>query len=185
MRLSREMLLIYLAAFVRSLGVGLLGVVMGVYLFRVGLDSTRIGLVLAAGLAGSTLATSIVGMRGDRLGRRRGLAGLAVLSCAGAVGLAMVPSFGLLLTLAFIGMLNGMGTGVTNLTRTLGWAAASSLAGVIMQNVAFSGPLILGGGCKILYDLLLYRGFRHLNAPEERQPVSAQRNLSANANPHS
>ena len=110
MRLSRELLLIYLAAFVRSLGIGLLGVVLGVYLFRAGFDSAHIGFVLAAGLAGGTLATALVGMQGDRLGRRRMLCWLAVLACVGGVGLAIAPSFGFLLGLAFVGMLNGMGT---------------------------------------------------------------------------
>jgi hypothetical protein len=57
---------------------------------------------------------------------------------------------------------------ITNLTRTVSWAAASSLAGAIMQNLAFGAPLVLGGSCKIVYDLLLYRGFRHLKPPEER-----------------
>jgi MFS family permease len=110
MRLSRELLLIYMAAFVRSLGIGLLGVVLGVYLFRINLDSTRIGLVLAAGLAGVTVATAIVGFRGDQLGRRRALFWHALLSCAGGVALALFPSFGPLLVLAFVGMLNGMGS---------------------------------------------------------------------------
>lgn len=110
MRLSRELLLIYVAAFVRALGIGLLGVVLGVYLFRVGLSTTRIGLVLAAGLAGVTVATAFMGMRGDRVGRRRALFWLAILGFAGGVGLAIVPSFGPLLALAFVGMLNGMGS---------------------------------------------------------------------------
>lgn len=110
MRLSRELLMIYLAAFLRALGIGLLGVVLGVYLFRVGLDSTGIGLVLAAGLAGTTLATAIVGFLGDRLGRRRALRWLAILTCVGGLGLAVVPSYGGLLILAFLGMVNGMGT---------------------------------------------------------------------------
>jgi MFS family permease len=110
MRLSRELLLIYMAAFVRSLGIGMLGVVLGVYLFRINLDSTRIGLVLAAGLAGVTVATAIVGFSGDRLGRRRALLWHALLSCAGGMALALFPSFGPLLALAFIGMLNGMGS---------------------------------------------------------------------------
>jgi hypothetical protein len=59
-------------------------------------------------------------------------------------------------------------SGITNLTRTVGWATATSVAGAIMQNLAFSAPLILGGGCKIAYDVLLYRGFRKLKAPEEQ-----------------
>jgi predicted MFS family arabinose efflux permease len=58
-------------------------------------------------------------------------------------------------------------SGVTNLTRTMGWAASASIAGVIMQRLAFSGPLVLGGGLKIAYDILLYRNFRKLKPPEE------------------
>ena len=110
MRLSRELLLIYVAAFVRSFGIGLLGVVLGVYLFRIGLDSTRIGLVLAAGLAGGTVATAIVGFRGDQLGRRRALFWHAILSATGGMALALFQSFLPLLVLAFLAMLNGMGT---------------------------------------------------------------------------
>jgi MFS family permease len=59
-------------------------------------------------------------------------------------------------------------SGVTNLTRNLSWAASSSLAGVFMQTVAFSAPLLLGGGLKILYDVLLWRAFRHVAPPEEK-----------------
>lgn len=110
MRLSRELLLIYVAAFVRSFGIGLLGVVLGVYLFRAGYDSTHIGFLLAAGLTGGTIATALVGIRGDILGRRRVLAWLAILGCVGGVGLAVAPSFPLLLALTFVGMVNGMGT---------------------------------------------------------------------------
>ena len=403
LKLSRELLLIYLAAFVRALGIGLLGVVLGVYLFRIGFDTMRIGFVLAAGLAGLTLTTAVIGFHGDQIGRRRALIWLALLSVVGGIGLAAVPRFGLVLAIAFIGTINGMGSdrsatfaleqaiipglvsdrartwalswynvlldtggalgalaggvplllqhwagidltvayryvfyayaalqllsallytqlssnveahsqsaepslgkkvapetksivrrlaalffvdsfgggflgdalvaywffrrfgmdekdlgvlffvvhilnavshlgaawlskriglvntmvfthlpsslflmavpfapstkiaiilfllresvvemdvptrqsyvagivrphertyasGITNLTRTVGWAAASSVAGALMQNVAFSAPLIIGGACKITYDLLLYRGFRKLKAPEE------------------
>jgi hypothetical protein len=37
-----------------------------------------------------------------------------------------------------------------------------------MQNVAFSAPLLAGGGIKIAYDVLLYGKFRHIKPPEER-----------------
>src|SRR5215831_7724701 len=60
-------------------------------------------------------------------------------------------------------------SGVTNLTRTLSWAVSSSVAGVLMQHVRFSAPLLLGGGLKIFYDLLLWRAFRHVVPPEERK----------------
>jgi MFS family permease len=59
-------------------------------------------------------------------------------------------------------------SGITNLTRTASWAVSSSAAGVLMQHVAFSAPLILGGSMKVLYDVLLYRNFRHLKPPEEQ-----------------
>jgi MFS family permease len=58
-------------------------------------------------------------------------------------------------------------SGITNLTRTLSWAVTSSTAGVLMQHVAFSAPLVLGGGMKVIYDVLLYINFRHLKPPEE------------------
>lgn len=58
-------------------------------------------------------------------------------------------------------------SGITSLTRTASWAATSSAAGVLMQYVAFSAPLVLGGSMKVVYDILLYRNFRHLKPPEE------------------
>lgn len=110
MRWSRELLLIYLVAFVRAFGIGLLGVVLGVYLFRIGLSTTRIGLVLAAGLTGITFATGLVSFHGERIGRRPALSSLAVLSGVGGVALALLPSFSVLMALSFVGMTNGMGT---------------------------------------------------------------------------
>jgi predicted MFS family arabinose efflux permease len=58
-------------------------------------------------------------------------------------------------------------SGITNLTRNACWATASSLAGLFMQHVAFGAPLVLGGGLKIVYDVLLYGSFRKLKPPEE------------------
>jgi MFS family permease len=59
-------------------------------------------------------------------------------------------------------------SGITSLVRTSAWAATSSAAGALMQYVAFSAPLVLGGSMKVIYDVLLYRNFRHLKPPEER-----------------
>jgi predicted MFS family arabinose efflux permease len=59
-------------------------------------------------------------------------------------------------------------SGITNLTRTVGWASSASIAGVLMQHFAFSAPLVLGASLKIFYDFLLYRGFRKIKPPEER-----------------
>ncbi len=103
-------MLINTAGFLRSLGVGLTGVVLGIYLFRVGMSSFTIGLVVGAGLAGSALATAVVSFAADRLGRRKSLVALSLLSAMGGLALAILPSLPSLLLMAFIGMLNGTGT---------------------------------------------------------------------------
>jgi hypothetical protein len=33
--------------------------------------------------------------------------------------------------------------------------------------VVLAAPLFIGGGMKILYDVVLYRSFRHVRPPEE------------------
>jgi MFS family permease len=58
-------------------------------------------------------------------------------------------------------------SGVTNLTRTIGWAIGPPIAGVVMQYVVLAAPLFIGGGLKIVYDIVLYRSFRHVRPPEE------------------
>jgi len=59
-------------------------------------------------------------------------------------------------------------SGVTNFTRTVGWAIGPPIAGLVMQNVVLAAPLFIGGGMKILYDIILYRSFRHVRPPEEQ-----------------
>src|SRR5437899_11121409 len=85
--LPRTLLLIYLAAWLRSFGIGLLGVVLGVFLYREGFSSTIIGLVVAAGLVGSAAATVVTTLIADRLGRRKTLLVLSLLTAAGALPL--------------------------------------------------------------------------------------------------
>jgi MFS family permease len=110
MRLSRPLLVIYVAGFLRSLGVGLLGVILGVYLSRIGVSSMRIGFVIGAGLLGACAATAVVARAGGRVGYRSSLITLSLLAAVGGVALAVLPSFPILLLLIFIGMVNGMGT---------------------------------------------------------------------------
>jgi MFS family permease len=107
---QRDLLLINSAAFLRSVGTGLMGVVLGVYLSRSGFSSFEIGLVLAAGLAGSSVATFAASFRADRFGRRRTLVVLSALLSVAGIALAFVHRPGLLLPLVFVGMLNGAGT---------------------------------------------------------------------------
>jgi MFS family permease len=104
------MALICAAAWLRAFGIGLLGVVLGVFLYREGFSSSAIGVVIAAGLAGAAAATALVTLRADRWGRRKTLFVLALLTAAGAIPLIAHTRLALLAATAFVGMLNGMGT---------------------------------------------------------------------------
>lgn len=86
------------------------GVVLGIFLFRTGLSSFTIGLVIGVGLAGAALATVVVTFAADQLGRRNSLLVFSLLSSVGGLALALLPSLPVLLCLAFVGMLNGTGT---------------------------------------------------------------------------
>ncbi|HXH82106.1 MAG TPA: MFS transporter, partial [Candidatus Tectomicrobia bacterium] len=55
---------------------------------------------------------------------------------------------------------------VTNLARTLAQAVSPAVTGWIMQAVALSVPFVLGGGLKIVYDLMLYWTFKDVKPPE-------------------
>ena len=60
-------------------------------------------------------------------------------------------------------------SGVTSIARSIGAAVSPTLAGLLLSVPVLVGtPFFLAGGIKIVYDLLLYRGFRKVRPPEER-----------------
>jgi len=60
-------------------------------------------------------------------------------------------------------------SGVTSIARSVGAAISPSLAGFFLAVPALlSVPFYLAGGLKIVYDALLYRGFRAMKPPEEK-----------------
>jgi len=87
-----------------------MGVVLGIYLYRIGLSSLFIGFVIAAGLTGSALATILMSLAADRIGRKHLLVGLSLIGAVGGIALATAPGLPVLAILAFVGMLNGTGT---------------------------------------------------------------------------
>jgi MFS family permease len=107
--LGRNARLIFAAGFLRSATVSLVGVTLAIYLADIGFSATWIGLLIGVGLAGSSLATVIVSLRGDVWGRKQTLIALTVLTAAGYLALALFTDAAALLPLAFAGMLNGMG----------------------------------------------------------------------------
>ncbi|MGH9750217.1 MAG: MFS transporter [Candidatus Polarisedimenticolia bacterium] len=101
--------LLYAAACVRSAANGMIGVLMGVYLAERGFGAARSGAIIGAGLLGGAVAALLVTVSGDRLGRRRSLIVLALLSAAGGAAFAWAPGPWTAAAAAFAGMVNGMG----------------------------------------------------------------------------
>src|SRR5262249_7515967 len=62
--------------------------------------------------------------------------------------------------------------GVTNVPRSLAAALAAGPAGALLAASSFGWPLVVGGGLKIAYDVLLFAGFR-AHDPSRRPGASA------------
>ncbi len=146
---KRDLAVIRTAAFLRSFGVGLLGVILGIYLFRIGRSSLTVGIVVGAGLAGSAATTAVMSFAADYLGRKRSLLVLSSLTAVGGLALAYSWAMPLLLfmALAFVGMLNGTGTDRSP-SYAIEQAVIPGLAPDAKRtwNLAFYNALIDGGG---------------------------------------
>jgi len=104
---DRRLLLV--AVGVRALSIGLVGVLLAFHLDRRGFDEAEIAWAVSAGLWGMAASTAGVGAFADRVGRRRSLVLLALLSAAGVAAATFAPDRFVLLAGAFLGMLNGAG----------------------------------------------------------------------------
>ncbi len=51
---------------------------------------------------------------------------------------------------------------LTNMSRTLAQSVSPAVTGWVMASVSLAAPFFLGGGLKILYDLMLYATIRHV-----------------------
>ncbi|HKW91811.1 MAG TPA: MFS transporter [Methylomirabilota bacterium] len=51
---------------------------------------------------------------------------------------------------------------LTNMSRTLAQSVSPAVTGWVMTSVSLGAPFFLGGGLKILYDLMLYATIRHV-----------------------
>jgi MFS family permease len=59
-------------------------------------------------------------------------------------------------------------SGLTNVSRNISQAVSPSLIGYVFQSfLALSGPFVLGGVIKIIYDLALYFNFRNIKSRDE------------------
>jgi len=94
------------ARVLRTFAYGYLSVVLGVYLDRLGLDPTRIGIVLTSAIAGSAVMTVGWSLFADRYGRRRTISTMAVLMAVGGLAFALTDSFAVLILAGFTGTIS-------------------------------------------------------------------------------
>ena len=66
--MTRDRTLLYAAAFARATGVGMSGVLVGLYAAELGLKAAGVGFVISAGLLGVALGTLAITLLGERLG---------------------------------------------------------------------------------------------------------------------
>jgi MFS family permease len=65
--------------------------------------------------------------------------------------------------------------GMTSIARSVGAAISPSLTGIFLASSSLlSLPFFLSGGMKLVYDALLYRNFRALPPPEEKEAAGAR-----------
>ena len=76
------------------------------YLDRLGLDPTRIGIVLTSAIAGSAVMTVLWSLFADRYGRRRTISTMAVLMAIGGLVFAFTDSFAVLILAGFTGTIS-------------------------------------------------------------------------------
>ncbi|SRR6266581_320256 len=109
-RLCGDRFFIYLAAFLRAVATGMVGIVLGLYFAHLAYTPEAMGAIVSAGLWGGALGALLVTLRGDAWGRRASLIALGLLSAGGAAYAVFVADGAAAVgAAAFVGMLNGQG----------------------------------------------------------------------------
>jgi MFS family permease len=103
---ERQRRILYAAAFLRALGVGLMAVLIGLYASRLGLSAAQIGVILSSALWGAALAALLTLLYGPRISERVLLVALCVLPVLGGALFLSTEVFPIISIAAFIGMFN-------------------------------------------------------------------------------
>jgi MFS family permease len=98
--------ILYAAAFLRALAIGMMAVLIGLYCAKLGFSATQIGVVLSAALWGAALATLLTMLAGSRFTERSLLVTLAGLPVLGCALLLSSDAFPAIVAAAFVGMFN-------------------------------------------------------------------------------
>jgi MFS family permease len=108
-RWRHGLLLLSTAAGIRAFCIGLTGVLLGLYLARLGFTAGQLGLVVGCGLAGNAVVTAWLAWVAPGINRRAVLFASTLLSGAGLIGMANLSAPLAIAVVAFVGLVNGMG----------------------------------------------------------------------------
>ena len=97
--------------------------------------------------------------------------GIALLLCRAALGQMDMPARWSYVMAVVTEAERTATASVTAVPRSLAAAMSPTLAGALFAGGFLSVPLLLCGGLKMLYDVLLLWAFRWLRPPEERAPL--------------
>jgi MFS family permease len=167
--MTTDALLVCIAGGVRAAAVSLVGVIIAIHLAAGGLSPVGIGLVIGIGIASSAVGTILVGLWGDKWGRRYTLLVLGLLTALGYVSIASTHRIGALLIVAVVGMVNGMG-------RDRG--PASALDQAILPAVVSDNQRTWA---LAWYNVAVDSGHAWVRSPPSRQPCSSALLRSAKA----
>ena len=106
---NRDGKVVIAAASTRSLGYGFMSVFLGVYLDLLEFTPLQAGLVFSAIMAGGALSNVVASWRGDAIGRRRMLIGMAALMSLGGFLFPVSEQTALLIAISLIAMTTSSG----------------------------------------------------------------------------
>ena len=170
---ARDRRLIFAATSLRAFANGLVGVLLGIYIAKLGLPTTTLGVILSAGMAGAFVGAWVSTFHGDRIGRRRLLFVLGVLLALASAVIALASSGVLIGAAAFLGAVTGMGkdrgamlalesamlpatTDDRGRTRLFAWYAISQDVAQAAGGLAAAGVVLLRDGAGFA-DVTAYR----------------------------
>lgn len=138
--------LLYTAAFLRALAIGMMAVLIGLYCDRLGFSAVQIGVVLSCALWGAAAAALFTMLVGPRLSERVLLLALCLLPALGAAVLISTDAFALIAAAAFVGMfnVNGRDRGAIPILEQAMFPATASDAGRTRVFASYNVLLDLG-----------------------------------------
>jgi len=107
--LDHDGILLLLAKFLRTFVYGILTVSLVIYLATTGFTTFQIGIVLSTAVLGGVFSTILVVLFADKVGRRKSLSALSLLTALTGIILAVTSDFVLLAVGLFIGSLSLIG----------------------------------------------------------------------------